>query len=150
MKYQYLKRDGMVVRPSKKAKSELRIPEYWDFYLSELGDTVDLGDYQNVSKHIVEILKRIKREEQVAFLDELKEIIKERDLKKRVNWENTEYVIMKEGYYREFLKTDIAKKIDAKYHEYTTIFKVATMNDSMKCSQEKNIAFEKWFAEKTA
>lgn len=47
MKYQYLKRGGMVLRPSKKAKSELRIPEYWDFYFSELTNTIDLGDYQS-------------------------------------------------------------------------------------------------------
>lgn len=85
----------------------------------------------------------------MAFLNELKEFIKERDLKNQIDWKNTEYVIKKEGYYREFLKIDIAKTIDVKYHEYTTIFKVSTMNDSMKCSNEKNIAFEGWFAEKT-
>lgn len=138
----------MTLIPSKKAKNELRIPEHWNFYFSELTDTIDLGEYQNVSKQIVNILKKVRKEEQIIFLNELKEIIKERDFKKQINWENTEYVIMKEGYFREFLKTDIAKKIDAKFHEYTTIFKVASMNDSMECSQEKNIAFEKWFAEK--
>jgi len=149
MNYEMLYIDGEVLRPSPKAIKQHRIHEYWDFYLSDLSKTIDVEDMQNVSKPIFEIVCKITREKQIDFLLELISMVKKYDVKKQVNWKNTNRVVVESRLYFEFLRTDIVKKIDAKYFEDpNSLLRVSSMNDTIKHNEEINKAFEKWVKNK--
>lgn len=149
MAYEMLYIDGMVLRPSQKAIKEHRVHEYWDFYLSELTELTEVNGLKNISKPVAEIASKITREKQIGFLLELISVVKKHDTKSEVNWQNTNRIVAKSRLYFKFLKTDIAKKIDAKYFEDpNALFRVSSMNDKIKHNADINKAFEEWVKDK--
>lgn len=149
MTYEMLKIEGMVLKPTQKAIKSHKVYEYWEFYLSELTELTEIRGLKNISKPVAEIASKITREKQVGFLLELISVVKKYDTKNEVNWQNTNRVVAKSRLYFEFLKTDKAKKIDAKYFEDpNALFRVSSMNDKIKHNADINTAFEVWVKDK--
>ena len=148
MKYELFKFGGAILRPSEIAVNKYKISKSWDFYIKELTEVIDKEGLKSISKPIFQTAQKIIDIKQFDYLLELILIVKEQDVERKVNWKSTNLIVARSQLFFVFQQTDLAKEIDKKYYTNEGQFlKIATMNNSIICAQEKNQAFEVWLLE---